>query len=193
MSGDQGGRPTVLVVDDEEEVAAVYELRLSSDYDVRVAHGGEEALDIVDETVDVVLLDRRMADLSGDEVLERIRERGLDCRVVLITAVDPDFDILDLPLDDYLCKPVDGETLLTAVRQQLSAAEYDEHLSAYFSISSKLAVLEAEKRPAALETSEEYQELKERANELRGQLDDTLGEFDDMEDAFREVNRAPRQ
>ncbi|MFB6176845.1 MAG: response regulator transcription factor, partial [Halobaculum sp.] len=93
--------PTVLVVDDEQQVADAYALRLQMEYDdVRKAYGGQEALDTVDETVDVVLLDRRMPDYSGGEVLEKMRERGLDCSVIMVTAVDPDFDIVSMPFDD---------------------------------------------------------------------------------------------
>ena len=94
------GAPRVLIVDDEERVADTYDLRLRDDYDTRVAYDGETALELVDEDTDVVLLDRRMPELSGDEVLEEIRNRGLDVRVVLLTAVDPDFEIVEMECDD---------------------------------------------------------------------------------------------
>ena len=64
---------TVLVVDDEEMVADAFSLLLERWYTVRTAHGGEEALSLVDGDVDVVLLDRRMPDRSGDEVLRDLR------------------------------------------------------------------------------------------------------------------------
>ena len=98
---------TVLVVDDEEEVADVYALRLRNEYDTRVAYGGEDALETIDVDVDVVLLDRRMPDIPGDEVLEQIREKGYDCRIIMLTAVDPGLDIVEMPFDEYLCKPVE--------------------------------------------------------------------------------------
>ena len=40
-----------------------------------------------------------MPQLSGDEVLNTIRDRDLDCQVVMVTGVTADFDILDLPFD----------------------------------------------------------------------------------------------
>lgn len=82
--------PVVLVVDDEEDLANLYSQWLSDDYAVRTAYNGEQALERLDETVDVVLLDRRMPGLSGDDALNRIREREYDCRVAMVTAVDPD-------------------------------------------------------------------------------------------------------
>ncbi|MFB6164876.1 MAG: response regulator [Haloarculaceae archaeon] len=182
---------TVLVVDDETEVADVYALKLGSEYDVRVAYGGDEALEVVDEGVDVVLLDRRMPDRSGDEVLREIRERGLDCRVIMITAVDPGFDIIAMDFDDYLCKPIDSHDLLEAVSQQLTAREYDERLSEYYEVTAKLALLEAEKTPRELETREDVARLRERAERLKAEMADSLSDFEDFELAFREIGRQP--
>ncbi|MFB6179476.1 MAG: response regulator [Halorientalis sp.] len=182
---------TLLVVDDEKEVADVYALKLEREYTVRVAYGGEEALEKVDSDVDVVLLDRRMPDKSGDDVLAAIRERGIDCRVIMITAVDPDFDIIEMPFDDYLCKPVDSDDLLAAVQQQLRARGYDERLSEYYEVTSKLALLEAEKTPQELETNEDIAALRERAERLQTEMSDSLADFDDFEVAFREIGRHP--
>ena len=56
---------TVLVVDDNRELAEAYAATLREQYDTRTACSGREALDVVDETVDVVLLDRRMPSVSG--------------------------------------------------------------------------------------------------------------------------------
>lgn len=189
--GTDSEEATLLVVDDETEVADVYALKLERDYDVRVAYGGQEALDTVDEDVDVVLLDRRMPDLSGDEVLEEIRDRELDCRVIMITAVDPDFDIIDMGFDDYLCKPVDSDDLVEAIEQQLGASEYDDRLTEYYEVTSKLALLEAEKTPQELDENDEVAELRARAEELEAAMDESLSEFDDFEMAFQEIGRHP--
>lgn len=111
---------TVLIVDDDKDVADVYQLQLQNKYEVKAAYGGEEALETIDETVDVVLLDRRMPELTGDEVLQEIRERGFDCRVVIVSAVDKDEGV-SVPADDYYEKPMDGDTLYEAVEPQLAA------------------------------------------------------------------------
>ena len=186
-----GSKASVLVVDDEQEVADVYALRLKDSYETETAYGGAEALDKIGEETDVVLLDRRMPDVSGDEVLDRIKERGLSCRVIMITAVDPGFDILEMPFDDYLCKPVDKSDLQDAIEQQLAASRYDERLSEYMNVSSKLALLEAEKPPSEMDANDEVTRLRERATKLKQELDDALDEFDDIDTAFREVERTP--
>jgi len=188
----ESGPYRVLVVDDEADIADAYALRLEldDDYEVETAYGGREAIEAVDDTFDVLLLDRRMPEVSGDEVLEHVREADIDCRAIMVTAVDPDFDIVEMPFDDYLCKPIDKEDLFEAIEQQLSFRSYDDALSEYMSISSKIAVLEAEKLPEELEENDEYQRLTSRADALQEQLDETVAEFDDMELAFREVGRA---
>ncbi len=91
-----------------------------------------------------------MPGLSGDEVLEQIRDRDLNSRVVMVTAVKPDFDIIDMGFDDYLVKPVSKDDLYTTVEGMLSRIEYDNQMQEYFSLVSKKAVLEAEKDEAEL-------------------------------------------
>ncbi|PSP32745.1 response regulator [Halobacteriales archaeon QH_10_67_22] len=186
---DSSADPSVLVVDDEADVADVYALRLRDNYDIETAYGGQEALDRVADDVDVVLLDRRMPGVSGDEVLNEIRDRGLDCRVIMITAVDPDFDIVEMPFDDYLNKPVEKRDLVTAIEQQLIARRYDERLTEYLEVTSKLGLLEAEKTERELAENEDVERLRERAEELETVLDDILDDFEDAKTAFIEVER----
>ncbi|MFC7057321.1 response regulator [Halovenus salina] len=178
---------TVLVVDDENDVADAYALQLDLEYQTETAYGGEDALEQIDNDVDVVLLDRRMPDLSGDEVLEEIRDRGLDCAVVMVTAVDPDFDIVEMPFDDYICKPADRDTLTDAIEKQLSVSEYDNNVQEYMEVSSKLELLKSQKTAGELEASEEITELEERVEDLESTLDEVVKEFDDPAHAFRDL------
>jgi DNA-binding response OmpR family regulator len=181
---------TILVVDDDQEVVDAYALRLRQRYDeVRTAYGGREALETVDDTVDVVLLDRRMP-YSGDKVLKEIRERGHDCRVIMVTAVDPDFGIVDMPFDDYLCKPIDKEDLFSAIDQQLESISHDDPLTEFFSLIAKMAVLEAEHPPEQLEASSEYVRMERHASELRAELDVESERFEQMLATFTEINRS---
>jgi len=177
---------TVVVVDDERDVAELYSAWLETTHEVRSANGGAEALDLVDESVDVVFLDRQMPDMSGDEVLSVIDDRGLDCRVVMVTAVDPDFDIIEMPFDEYLTKPVGRDDLLEMVDAMRTRDTYDEHLQEYFAMASKKATLESEKNPVELDGNEEYREVSERVESLRKQADTTVNELDDFESAFRD-------
>ncbi|WP_123537495.1 HalX domain-containing protein [Halosimplex salinum] len=175
-------RPVVLIVEDEPDVAETYNLWLADEYEVRTAQSGDEGLAELDEGVDVVLLDRMMPGLSGDEVLARIRDRGLDCRVAMVTAVEPDFDILEMGFDAYLCKPIRSEQLHDTVENLLERSNYDDLLQEYYSLVEKQATLEATKNSAELADSEEYADLRDRVDGLQDDLSDTLGGIDDDED-----------
>ena len=170
---------TVLVVDDEPDVAHIYARQLSSAYDVRVANGGREALEIVNDEVDVVLLDRNMPDVSGDEVLDRIRETDYDCRVAMVTAVDADFDIVDLGFDEYVTKPVSGEELCDTVERLLVRATFSETVQRFYSLVAARSALEAEKMQAELDRSPEYEALTTRIDALRANLADAEPAPDD--------------
>jgi DNA-binding response OmpR family regulator len=178
----ESDRPVVLIVEDEPDVAETYKLWLREDYEVRMAHDGDEGLKLLDDSVDVVLLDRMMPGLSGDEVLQRIRERDLGCRVSMVTAVEPDFDILEMGFDAYLSKPIRSEQLHETVDNLLERSEYDSLLQDYYSQVEKQATLEASKSSAELGESEEYDELKSEINELQDELSESLGGIGDDAD-----------
>lgn len=177
---------TVLVVDDETDIADLYTAWLTTTHDVMTAYDGEEALQYVDDTVDVIFLDRQMPGKSGDEVLDIIDSRELDCRVVMVTAVDPDFDIVEMPFDDYLTKPVTRTELVEKVDEMMTRDSYDEQMQEYFSLASKKATLESEKYPAELEANEDYKKVSQRVEELKAKGDSTAAEFDDFEAVFSE-------
>jgi len=162
-------------------------LQLEMEYTVRTVYGGPEALEAVDRDTDVVLLDRRMPELSGDEVLAAIRDRGLDCRVVMVSAVSPDYDVLEMPFDDYLCKPVAGETLLDGVAHQLRVPD-DDDASEYLRLVAKRGLLEDSKPAYELEEHEGYRELVARTEALREELD-ADGEVGALAAAIADLDR----
>jgi DNA-binding response OmpR family regulator len=189
MSGGDGER-TVLVVDDEPDLTDLYAAWLDEGYETRVAYGGKEAIEAFDEDVDVALIDRLMPEMSGDEVLERIRETGHDCQVAMVTAVEPDFDIIEMGFDDYLVKPILRDELLEAVQNLLSRVEYDNQLRDLYALVSKRAALVTQKSEEELSNSQEYQELEAEIEELQAELDRTAMELtdDDFEVAFRKLS-----
>jgi DNA-binding response OmpR family regulator len=182
--------PLVLVVEDEHDLADLYAAWLDDEYRVRTAYGGQEALDQLDEVGDdvaAIVLDRRMPGISGDEVLSAVRERGIDCRVAMVTAVEPDFDILKMGFDDYLVKPVNSDTLKEMVVGLLQRGEYDTEMQELFSLTSKKAMLETEKSATELADNDEYQRLTERINELRSKADESLEAVTEEEDDFEKL------
>jgi len=191
MSGTEPA--TVLVVDDEPDVADAYAAQLERDFIVSTAYGGQEALDKLDASVDVVLLDRRMPGISGDEVLEKIRGRDLHIRVAMVTAVDPDFDIIEMPFDDYIIKPVSRDDLFETIDRLLTCSEYEERLRRYYALTAKHATLLANKPESELAESERFQRLEAEMHEVRDSLDQTIATFDDEDfvAAFRDLDQEP--
>lgn len=182
-------RTTVLVVDDQPNVVRAYALYLEDDYTVVTATGGEEALEKLDATVDIVLLDRRMPDLTGDEVLEQIRAGGYNCRVAMVTAVDPDFDVIDMEFDAYLTKPVKQADIRETVERLSTLISLEATTQEQFALAEKQAVLESSKTDRELEESEEYAEIVDRFQELQDQLDPTMAELsvDEYDALFRDL------
>ena len=180
-------RASVLVVDDEENITALFEAWLSTEYDVKVANSGAEALEQMDETVDVVLLDRRMPTVSGDELLEEMRDRGCEARVAMVTAIDPDFDVLDMGFDDYLTKPVSREDLEEVVEALHDRTSYDDDVQRYYALAAKKAALETSKPASELAESEQYQALLDDLDEVEEDLDGQLSVEEDFVSAFRDL------
>jgi DNA-binding NtrC family response regulator len=177
------GNTTVLIVDDEEELVDLYATFLTPEYDVRTATGGSEAMSEIGPEVDVALLDRRMPHMSGDDVLAEMRDRGFECQVAMLTAVEPAADIVEMPFDDYQVKPVDRGDVVRLVEDLVERAAYDERSRAYFSLVSKKAALEI----AGNDDSEEYEELLDRIEAVRGDLDETLDHIG-VENAFKQIS-----
>ena len=177
-----------LVVDDEREVADAYALRVRGFCDVETAYSGAEALSIIDDAaIDIVLLDRHMPNMSGDDVLAELDEQGYYGRVIMITAVDPGFDVLEMPFDEYLCKPVDRKDVRAAIDQQRQVLAY-ETLGEYFGIESKRAVLEAEMSPEAVHDHEGYAEIAAQAEQLEQRARRLLTD-DAILDQFDQIGR----
>lgn len=189
-----GCPPTVLLVDDEQDILDLYEAWLAEEYTVLTATGGTAALDLVDDSIDVVLLDRRMPDLTGDEVLETIRKRDLDCQVAMLTAVEPDFDVISMGFDDYLVKPVEAADLIDLVEHLLTRKSYTEHIQRFMQLTKKHAMLESRKHETELETNEEYQQLESELEAARQRADESLDQLpiDETNLLFREIDREQR-
>lgn len=117
---------TVLVVDDDPDVARFVEVNLrSAGYDVAVAGDGEEALTrAATLRPDLVLLDVMMPRLSGYDVCQKIRENAAwsRTRIVMLTARGREIEVakgLALGADAYITKPFSTQDLLAQVRAQL--------------------------------------------------------------------------
>jgi two-component system response regulator AtoC len=111
----------ILIVDDEALQRNLLGGYLKKQgFSVVEAASGLEAIDrFLQHPIDLVLLDQRMPDLQGDQVLERIKAINPLARVIMITAfgaVDTAVKVMQLGADDFLEKPIDLEALLIKIR-----------------------------------------------------------------------------
>jgi DNA-binding NtrC family response regulator len=116
-------RPTILVVDDDPGLRDSFRVILEDDYEVLDVPDGPGALEIVRSCqVDLVLLDIRLPEMDGIEVLERIKALDEQVEVILVTAVKTvrtAVAAMKLGAFDYLTKPFDEEEIVAAIRRAL--------------------------------------------------------------------------
>jgi DNA-binding response OmpR family regulator len=171
---------TVLVLEDERGLASLYAAWLGDDYDIRLTDRADEAKAVLDEEVDVALIDRRLPGEPGDEVLEWLRDQAFDCRAAMLTAVHPGADLLELPVDDYLIKPVDRTDVEATVERLARLDGYSDPARRVASLSSRLAFLRDQSRP--LDDDGTAEALRRRLDAATATLEDADVPADDAED-----------
>lgn len=114
----------ILIVEDEQKISRVLQLELEYEgYETKVASNGKEALEYMEqEDWSLALFDIMIPELSGLEVLRRVRRQGNETPILLLTARDEVHDKvsgLDLGANDYITKPFQIEELLARIRANL--------------------------------------------------------------------------
>lgn len=175
----------VLVVDDDEEFAETVKLWLEREWNVILASDGDEAVEQYGPHVDVVLLDRRMPTMPGDEALRKIREQEGDARIAMVTAVDPRWDIVEMDFDTYLTKPVGEDEITDTVHELFSRAQYAREIQSLFALSSKIGMLQSQYPSEELDGDDRYQRLEDEFDRVHQQSQTKLADLDG--DEFEEI------
>lgn len=120
----------VLIVDDETNIVISLEFLIAqSGYDLRIAHNGQEALELVGAfEPDLILLDVMMPHINGFEVCRRVRENPAwqHTKIIMLTAKGREVEVtkgLALGADAYVTKPFSTKALLAQVRDILGDNE----------------------------------------------------------------------
>ncbi len=144
--------PIILVVDDDETIRTTIKAILEDEgYLVDLAGTGKEAIQKTEEkTYNVALLDIRLPDMEGVELLKLMKDTVPRTRKIMVTgypSMQNAIGALNKNADAYLVKPVEIEKLLNTVKEQLQAQKderkFSEQRVAEF-IESRVKELSAE-------------------------------------------------
>ncbi|MBI5640494.1 MAG: response regulator transcription factor [Nitrospirae bacterium] len=122
---DTGQRESILVVEDEKKISGIVRGYLEREgYRVTTAETGEQALRLLSEAFDLVILDLMLPDMGGEEICGRLRENS-DVPVIMLTAKSGEEDRirgLGIGADDYVVKPFSPRELVARVKALLRRA-----------------------------------------------------------------------
>ena len=116
-------KPSILSIDDEQDMLLLYKNLLKNDYNLTAVSKGPEAVKMVAEKhFDIVILDVMMREMNGLDVLKRIKDIDGSLEVIMVTAskeVKPAIDCLKNGAFDYIIKPFEVEDLLSTIKKAL--------------------------------------------------------------------------
>ena len=119
----------ILLVDDDRELTSLLKELLDMEgFNVLVAHDGEQALSLLDDSIDLLLLDVMMPKKNGIDTLKALRQTH-QTPVIMLTARGSELDRvlgLELGADDYLPKPFNDRELVARIRAILRRSHWSE-------------------------------------------------------------------
>jgi len=142
-------KPTILIVDDDQTTIIFLINALEDDYDIMVATGGREALDMVNtQKPDLILLDIMMPEMDGYEVCRRLKSSSQTRKipVIFLTGMDSNEDHakgLAAGAEDYIVKPFYPAVIRARVKIQLELYHQKSFLEE--TVKKRTAELEASK------------------------------------------------
>ena len=117
----------ILIVDDEENIRALLKGILSDVAEVYEAENGKKGLAMFQEhKPDLILLDIMLPDISGVELLQEIREKNSDVKIIMITAyetIKSVIEIMNIKISGYITKPFIVKDVRERVKKLLEKGE----------------------------------------------------------------------
>ncbi|MDO5016959.1 MAG: response regulator transcription factor [Porphyromonas sp.] len=114
----------ILVVDDEIDITDILQFNLEYEgFDVTVAGSAEEALELLDDTYCLLVLDVMMGGMTGFKMADKLRKEGNNIPIIFLTAKDTENDMLtgfSIGGDDYIKKPFSIKELIARVHSVLN-------------------------------------------------------------------------
>jgi DNA-binding response OmpR family regulator len=127
---DRRVRRSILVCDDESDLLLMFQIHLESQYNVLTVLSGRECIDKINEIkkknekIDLVLLDYKLGDISGENVARKIREIEKNIKILMITAFELEDHVVknmikNRYINDIINKPIQLEELSKKIEEHL--------------------------------------------------------------------------
>lgn len=127
---DKRVRRSILVCDDESDLLLMFQIHLESQYNVLTVVSGRECIDKINEIkkknekIDLVLLDYKLGDISGENVARKIREIEKNIKILMITAFELEDHVVknmikNRYINDIINKPIQLEELSKKIEEHL--------------------------------------------------------------------------
>ena len=125
---------SILIIDDDPLIRKTLSSHLSkADYEISMAEDGDEGLRSFEESLpDLIILDIRLPDMSGIEVLSRIKEKDKNASIIIMTAYDDmktTVDAIKLGAFEYLVKPLDYVELDLTINKAFQMQSLEDKVS----------------------------------------------------------------
>ena len=129
---------SILVIDDQEEIRTMVSAILTDEgYLVETAKSGGEAVKTSKQTAfDLALVDIKLPDVDGTELLKRLREIQPKMATIILTgqpSIENAIKSVNNKADGYIVKPIDAQTLLETIKKTLA-----EKANAYFQMFTEV-------------------------------------------------------
>ncbi|MFT4073141.1 MAG: response regulator transcription factor [Dysgonamonadaceae bacterium] len=116
----------ILIVDDEEDIRDILQFNLENEgFIIDQACSAEEALNVLNETHSLLLLDVMMGGMSGFKLAQLLRKSGNEVPIIFLTAKNTENDLLSgfsIGADDYISKPFSVKEVIARVKSILKRA-----------------------------------------------------------------------
>ena len=114
----------ILICDDEVGIRESLNLILKDDYELSFCNNGSECLECLaaGQKIDLILLDIKMPELSGLDILKRIKEKSPNLKVIIITgykSVETASEAIKSGAVDYIVKPFSSKDILKSVERNI--------------------------------------------------------------------------
>ncbi|MEK7196967.1 MAG: response regulator transcription factor, partial [Nitrospirota bacterium] len=119
----------ILIIEDEKKISDIVKSYLERDgFNVMVAETGKEALKLIKDRFDLIILDLKLPDIDGEEICSTIRKTS-DIPIIMLTAKSSEEERvkgLGMGADDYVVKPFSPRELIARVKAHLRRTKKGE-------------------------------------------------------------------